>query len=554
MILHPCVQRFLRKIFGVSLAVLVVGGASLVPAQTPYAKRLGIELDGISDGSREKPFVDVAKTFRAWMPASGGKAPVPLDEHGWPRSDAATVLFDIRPAFAWAPPIDDPDAFQPDWSGSYALRFHGQAKVEVTEDRRCRVEGLTYSEANNTSTGRVIVPRGVGLLVLAFTQTRRSPEAPVGSGIADLRLIRPGYEADTHQTFTSEFLRSLQPFAVLRYMDWLDTNHQPGYYGDRGHHALEWSNRRLPDDATQQTTGGKYGIAWEYIIELANQTGKDLWINIPVAATDDYVEQLAHMLKRDLKPNLKVYIEHSNEVWNFGFPQYTYNKLAAIDEVKRGGSSLNRDGSKDQEVWAHRRHAQRLIQISKTFRDIFGETGVQGRIRPVYASWLIFPGPYYAEVLGWVSRTHGAPKDLFYGVASGGYFNAEKASDTASVRQILDAMRASIDKTAKHRGAIRAIARRFGLKDLQYEVGPDNGGGKVANVANRIRANRDPRMKELILHDARANWFGVGGDLYMYFSHCSAYSRYGCWGLSEDIIDLKTPKWQAISDLTGWSP
>ncbi len=82
-------------------------------------------------------------------------------------------------------------------------------------------------------------------------------------------------------------------------------------------------------------------------------------------------------------------------------------------------------------------------------------------------------------------------------------------------------------------------------------MGPDTGGGKVENVANRIRANRDPRMKEIIVHDARDNWFRRGGDLYMYFSHCSPYSRYGGWGLSEDIDNLHTPKWQAIYELVG---
>ena len=43
---------------------------------------------------------------------------------------------------------------------------------------------------------------------------------------------------------------------------------------------------------------------------------------------------------RDLKPQLRVYLEHSNEVWNFGFPQYTYNKLAAIDETKSKGDPM----------------------------------------------------------------------------------------------------------------------------------------------------------------------------------------------------------------------
>jgi hypothetical protein len=61
-------------------------------------------------------------------------------------------------------------------------------------------------------------------------------------------------------------------------------------------------------------------------------------------------------------------------------------------------------------------------------------------------------------------------------------------------------------------------------------------------------------MEALMLHDATDNWFDRGGDLYMIFSHCCPYSRYGCWGLSEDVLQLDTPKWRAVYALTGTSP
>ena len=54
------------------------------------------------------------------------------------------------------------------------------------------------------------------------------------------------------------------------------------------------------------------------------------------------------------------------------------------------------------------------------------------------------------------------------------------------------------------------------------------------------------------MHDAVTNWFEKGGDMYMYFAAPGAYSRYGCWGLSEDIRQTNTPKWQAIYELTGY--
>src|SRR5207248_1234328 len=184
------------------------------------------------------------------------------------------------------------------------------------------------------------------------------------------------------------------------------------------------------------------------------QTGKDIWINIRASATDDYVRQLATLLHVRLNPALKIYIEHSNEVWNPLFGQNAYNLAATQAEIKKGGSALNRDGADD----------------------------------------LNTPD------------------------------------------------------------ALHAVAQGFGLKHVVYEGGPDNGGGSTTNVGSRILANRDPGMRDLIEHDVRDNWFGRGGDLYMYFALSGAYSRYGCWGLAEDIMSLNTVKFQAVQDMVGPPP
>ncbi|MDW8206954.1 MAG: hypothetical protein RMJ43_03900 [Chloroherpetonaceae bacterium] len=520
--------------------------------RTPYADRIGVELDGLGDGARIMPFIDLAKTLRPFtLPDSA--QPAPTDNNGWPTADCQTVLFDIRPIPAWDPPIDDPEAFQPDWSGTYKLSFNGQATLTLKDPNGIQIRNQKYDPDTNRTSADILVPPTAGILLLAFSRTRRSPRHPENSGITNLRVTRPGYPHNTTQTFTNEFLNALKPFRILRYMDWLETNHNPGYYGDPGHHALHWKDRRLPTDATQVPTGNKYGVAWEYCIQLANLTDTHMWINIPVAATDDYVLQLARMLKNNLKPQLRIYIEHSNEVWNFGFPQYTYNKLAAIDEVRKGNSPLNNDNINDEERFAHRRHAQRLIQITRTFQNVFGTRSLLTRIRPVYASWLIQPQSHYRDVLTWVENTYGHPGKFFYALASAAYFNAQTAPPDASPQQILQAMRQSTQESLQYHRQIKAIADHYRIKYAQYEIGPDTGGGSTVNVANRIRANRLPEIKDVILENARL-WFQMGGDAYIYFALAGPYSRYGCWGLSEDIRNLHTPKWQAIYQLTGYPP
>jgi hypothetical protein len=299
----------------------VLGVTTKAAAQDTFPDKVGTDLDFPGDGCRSKTFIDLGRSFRGWMQVDSMN-PAPIDEHDWPTTDAKTVLFDIRPFPAWAPPIDDPDAFQPDWSGTYKMSFHGQATMEFVEVTTPQIANQKYDPATNITTADLIIPKGTGLCSIAFKQTKRTAYAAAGTGITGLKVIRPGYDPNTTAIFTDEFLSSLKPFAVLRFMDWLETNHNPGFYGDPGHHTLEWADRHTLDDATVSDFGTKkYGVPWEYIIELAKASGKDIWINIPIAASDDYVKNLAQLLKAKLPATTKIYIEHSNEVWNFSFPQ-----------------------------------------------------------------------------------------------------------------------------------------------------------------------------------------------------------------------------------------
>lgn len=517
-------------------------------AQT-YLGLIGVEVEPMREGSRSRAFVDLGRVFRPWMPVSGDD-PVPVDQNGWPLSDAAAVIFDIRPVAAWAGPdqIDDPEAFQPDWSGVYHLSFHGAAEVVAVGSGNLAVRDLVYDTASNTTTAKVEVGPAAGLLILEFRNTRRTPESPLDSGITSLRLIRPGYEPGTGQIFTTEFLSALAPFSTLRFMTLMRTNQADLPFEEPGSRK-EWADRHVPTDATQSDVGRKRGFAWEYVILLANMAGKDIWINVPASASDDYVRELARLLKRTLHPDLKIYVEHSNEVWNPLFTGYHWNRAAAVAEVAAGDSPLTSGGVNDPEIWARRRHAKRLMEISNLFREVYGAEAINTTIRPVFAHWMIRPNEYRGT-LAWLESHYGPPSQFFYAVATGHYFG-ETPAEGETVAQIHDEMRRRSDNTVNFVRAIHDVAEEFGLKFFAYEGGPDNGGGSRVNVGNRILANRDPGMKDLILHHLRDNWFGQGGGLYMYFTLSGAYSRYGCWGLTEDIVNTDTVKFQAIRELAG---
>jgi len=129
---------------------------------------------------------------------------------------------------------------------------------------------------------------------------------------------------------------------------------------------------------------------------------------------------MANLLHDQLPKDAAVYIEHSNEVWNFGFSQYTYNKLNAVDVCK---TTDNKDPMCsipcpdkhspnsttpciDSEVLAQRRHLQRLHETVREFAVVFGEEEINKRIRGIYAEWTRFPD-HYNQTLTWFEQAYG---------------------------------------------------------------------------------------------------------------------------------------------------
>ncbi len=70
-------------------------------------------------------------------------------------------------------------------------------------------------------------------------------------------------------------------------MDWTNTN---------GQTDVEWVNRTK----TSYRTYTSNGVAWEEVIRLANTLAKNVWINIPHLASDDYIQQLAQLFYNNL--------------------------------------------------------------------------------------------------------------------------------------------------------------------------------------------------------------------------------------------------------------
>ncbi len=402
----------------------------------------------------------------------------------------------------------------------------------------------TTTRRPKKTTADIIGQPNHNLLVLSFTQTE--------GGVRDVKLIRPGYPPDTNQLFSTQYLNSLKPFQALRFMDLLNTNESTPYFKDNPN-KIEWSSRRLPTDLDQVALKRKRytGICWEYVAALGNESGKDIWINISIAASDDYIKQLAELLKANLKPGIHIYIENSNEVWNYGFTQAAYAKGMAQMEVEAGGDSdLSKDGVKDANSLQPRYYARGLVNISKIFRSVYGDDAMMTTIRPVLADFYIMPS-HTQGILKWVSDTYGDPTQFFYGVAVAPYMMSDSKADNSTPDKVLENLKAASERNSKQTEADADMAEQYHLPLLGYEGGPSIQGGDQTKITSSIQANRDPGIQSVVEDDLRNQWFAHTKGLYMHYNLCSGYARFGCWGLTEDIQHLDTPKWKAVMDVLG---
>ena len=512
--------------------------------------------------------------------------PASLDSDGWPIEDAYLIPFVATPDAA------DPAAFvAPGLYGAYAISFSGSAsQITLAPQLNASLSNVTFDAATWTTSATLLLHPPLPGIALGFSGTRRSPGAPLGSGITHLRIVQPSGSAafSAGLLFSPPLVASLAPFSHTRLMTFtsgasvvgFENATQPGLEV-----ALGWADRTRFTDALWlpglPSNPKAFGAPWEAVVLLGQQAeGRvGVWITIPVQAAGDYVEGLVQLLRdgnqftggRGLPEGLPIYIEHGNEVWLNGSQAagggpsaaYLYNKAAAIAEVAANpASALNEDGCNDAETWAYRRHLLRVAELGAAFLAGFGSASFGAQVRPALGWCQLFP----VELVGlkaWYDRalapSYGALNTIIYGVAINGYAvsgvlpGATEASILASVLQASDAQRPP-------RAAMAAIVAPWGVKLMTYEGAlvclPLE--GDAATTGAVIQANRGAGWGNAMVHDYEANWAGAGaGGEFNFFALASQYGgdspqmpRYQ-WGLLEDVANLTAAKYKAVAQIAG---
>ncbi|NOW46457.1 hypothetical protein FHW96_002617 [Novosphingobium sp. SG751A] len=525
---------------------------------------MGTNLDGLAYWSSAMPTLDLMKSAGVWLPQAPGVydtgEAVRLDGDGWPLAFGPSG--DHRYRWLVVNVLHDNPAALP--GARYAILYDGGAPLTVLDVDGARVllRGAGRIDA---------MAGGKGNLYL-----RLDPGAAGEDRVRNIRVVReeelPLYRAG--QTFSPEFVARIAPFRVLRFMDWMRTN---AVFAPDGagrpqseeviDHAplLDWADRPVPT-AMHWGDGGR-GMPVEAMVQLANRTGAQPWFNMPINASDDYIRGFATYVRAHLRPDLKLHVELSNEVWNAIFPQSRYARAQAR-------IAFGPDG--EGQEW----YGMRAAQVGIVWKQVFGQsllhTDEPGRVAMVLGAQFDWRGP---ETLALETRHwrdgDGHPlraADYVDEYAITGYYDGTMNTDAAvptvkdwwkdadgGYGRALDALRTRIatfnTPLYRYHGA---QARAYGLRLVTYESGfgestPPSQHDNPAYTDFLTKLQRRPEITALETSNYRA-FAEAGGSLFMNFGIIGASSKWGSWSALESVHQTSSPRYAALMAWLGAQP
>lgn len=503
---------------------ILIAFAVRLAAQHP----VGVNLAAYSDFSPEFLFKDAFKSGREWITFNPGNInlwdnglAVPMRPDGYPAQVPFQDTVAVRTLVLWNLPHGYP-------AGDFTLLSEGAGQIRV------RLNGdwgsaMTFSSPANA----VFHGDGTSGIILEILQS--DPADPVHN----IRFVLPGFAADFEtQAFHPLLLDFLTDFECVRWMEPMRINGSP---------LSAWGDRTRTDFYSQAQPGG---VAYEYLLALSNAAGKNVWVNIPHRADDDFVTQFATLLRDGLDPELKIYVEYSNEVWNSAFGQFNYALTQA--------NALGYPGTNGEKV--RRFYARRSAEVFAIFDSVFaGQNDRLVKVLGGQATNLFGTGRVLQAFHSPLYNPQGVDADAFavapyFGGGIGQQICDAGTAASITVPEILDMAEAALPAVFANMLSQRDSAVAYGLAFIAYEGGPhlENGAGSCDNNAALTQkltdANRHERMGDLYC-DYLSFWFEeAGGGLFMHYNSHSNYNQHGSWGLKEYLgqPEDSAPKYSAV--------
>ncbi len=547
-----------------SAAVVLV--QSVVTPTTTSHSGIAVGLAPVTDWSAQQPFLDIMKTARPWighLPHQYGGIEYNelvksghIDSEGWVLSlprDAGSVGTLIL--------TDLPEAAASSLEGRYVLRFEGAGVIEP----KGRARNIRYGRGEV----RFDYTPGPGSVEIRIQRTN------VNNPVRRISVVREDRLElwEKGAIFNPDWTARLEPFATLRFMDWMETNNST---------QSLWEHRPLVSDASWAL----HGVPLEVMLALSNSLSKNAWVNIPHLADDRYVRSFAQIVRGGMDPAHRVYVEYSNEVWNFQFAQTRWADAQA----------LARWGKADVGTQFY---AMRAAQIARMWSKMF--KGAEGQLVNVISSqtgWLGLEENILTAPLV-VSEGAPEPREAFDAYAVTGYFGGilglearrdlvtgwldeslARANDVVTAQGLtVTSRQAEIDAT-KYEYAVAVAAQELTdgsvsgqnsdtISDLRDRVWPYHakvakqagldmimyeGGTHIVGIGTQVdderltdffqHFNYSPQMGALYsaLMDG---WTAAGGHMFNAYADIYVPTKWGSWGALRHLDD-SNPRWDAL--------
>lgn len=533
--IHPQVRDTYANIAGF-IAARVRGSAfddhaALVPETGLGDPALAMGLTGLADWSTQLPFIDLMRSARPWtghlQGQWGGVGAQELEfaglltDEGWPRGlpDGVValesfILTDLPPEA-----VSSAGRYRVTWAGTGDFRLGGRAENVEMGDHEAWFD---------------FTP-GDGPVALRIEAT------DADDPIRDIVVLHEDH-IELHELgvlFNPDWIARIRDLRALRFMDWMDTNGSP---------QVIWTDRPRMNDYTWV----RRGVPVEVMVRLANLIGADPWFTLPHMADDGYVRAFASYVEERLSPDLHVYAEWSNEVWNFLFPQAHW----AADMA-----AMRWDGAED-DAWMQYA-GLRAAEVADIWAEVFA--GQEERLIRVIGTQTSWPGLEVPLLEAPLAQAEGrpAPFESFDAYAVAGYFGTELGSEERLEEVLSWAGREDgfdLAAEALREGSLGELIERWlpyhadvaadhGLDMVMYEGGTHvvGLGDAVWNEALTrflIDFNYSPQIAD-IYAELLTSWRESDGTLFNAFVDVSAASQWGSWGALRHLDD-STARWATL--------
>jgi hypothetical protein len=283
---------------------------------------VGANVGMVADYSKETPFVDCLNQYRAFALIGGDSyQSAPLDSNGYPTTDFFVTLPYI-PASTVAQVMH--------------AKMLGASDLPVVSI----VPSVTisnYSVVGDNMTFDINVPANTASYPtrIQFNNTKRTAGSSTNTGCTGLTIKQPGYTIADTTEFNPLAVAFNTLYSRLRFMDWLAVNGNV--------------TTITPSDRASDTKHITRTVSIEQSCRFANSvgTGKNVWLNIPVAANDALITDIGNAALATLGSNQEAAFQLGNELWNYapGFtPCHDYAMFQAMTTANGFSGQFNTQG------------------------------------------------------------------------------------------------------------------------------------------------------------------------------------------------------------------